>query len=184
VRRRLLNLLPAVSLLLCVGACVLWVRSYWVNDTYRWVQRPRDPAVASCAQITSVSGVIVVGRFSVTYFGPDAATRAANHRFQPLGWRTEPAILTGWWANLLPHRLTDGRTGRTTRVASTYFQLPYWMPALLLLLIAAIRPALYLRSSLRRRHGNLCLRCGYDLRATPDRCPECGAAPGLVAVPK
>jgi hypothetical protein len=51
--------------------------------------------------------------------------------------------------------------------------LPDWFVAL----IFAILPAIWLyrwRRSRRRFAARLCQTCGYDLRATPDRCPECG----------
>jgi hypothetical protein len=60
-----------------------------------------------------------------------------------------------------------------------YLAVPCWMPAVLFALLPADRcwaTARQMRRRRRRRSG-LCQDCGYDLRATPDRCPECGQVP-------
>jgi hypothetical protein len=56
---------------------------------------------------------------------------------------------------------------------ATVFMVPYWFFAL----VSGIPSFVYLRRQIavrRRRGEGLCRRCGYDLRASPDRCPECG----------
>jgi hypothetical protein len=50
---------------------------------------------------------------------------------------------------------------------------PYWALSTPVLLWAAYLLLGELKTRRRRRRG-LCVQCGYDLRASPDRCPECG----------
>lgn len=51
--------------------------------------------------------------------------------------------------------------------------LPYWIPLALTIPL----PAFWMfrrRRKTQRIRTRLCLSCGYDLRASTDRCPECG----------
>jgi hypothetical protein len=54
-------------------------------------------------------------------------------------------------------------------------RVPHWLLAALSGVLPAGWYAAYRRNAKRRGLG-VCTTCGYDLRATPERCPECGAA--------
>jgi hypothetical protein len=64
---------------------------------------------------------------------------------------------------------------QNSNVPSLMAGMPYW--ALLSAESLVLGWILYRRLRNRRFPPGCCAKCGYDLRATPDRCPECGAVP-------
>ena len=178
VRRILANVLSAISLLLFAATVVLWVRSYIVWD---YIARYR---VTSTSFISREGGMAV----HVIYWGgyvdapPNSgwdyirypaimepvSERRANgetQQLRSLGF----VIITG-----TPTPPSGGRSG--IAAPSWSIRVPYWF----LLLVTGSLPSIrMLRSVIRtfRRTRGHCVLCGYDLRATPDHCPECGAVP-------
>jgi hypothetical protein len=55
------------------------------------------------------------------------------------------------------------------------WSVPWFYPLPLLLILPVIWTVRLVRE--RKKGPGLCPGCGYDLRATPYRCPECGAVP-------
>jgi hypothetical protein len=93
-------------------------------------------------------------------------------KFLELDWDRDPPSVKRF-GFLFGQRVTNGRTGS---MSSWAVRVPYWSLALLMLLPHALVVALALRAqrAIDRKRSGCCAACGYDLRVTTDRCPECG----------
>ena len=194
MRRRLLNVLTASSLLLCVAVVAIWILSYGSNygATIGWGRGTPTPGLTDGYAIRAMAwpghAAISVMRMRGAHAEWWNATiddgdtnrvftagplRAAGHTAMYRQWGgpySKPKLFA--WALGVYNRVGGGTDEATVR----YVAAPYWAVALL----TAAAPALRVRQAHRRRrdrararHG-LCPGCGYDLRATHDRCPECG----------
>jgi hypothetical protein len=171
MKRVLPVILCCLPLLPLAGTLALWARSiYWRTDFVGYFT-----ATWGVGALSS-NGLI---RFE-HYRGWDTKPGwqfEARPVDEPGSWDSEKRQIQGPLAPLhLGTRVvkySDSPGGFVRR--SLY--VPHWTLAAVSALPAPL--SLWLLRHRRRRQrirDGLCLKCGYDLRGTPDRCPECGTA--------
>jgi len=172
----LFRILAVVSALLFAGTCAVWVRSHFVRD-YQWAFLPwaGDLAGARRLKLDLDSGGGQLGVSWKVWSEADRLWLAAGG---------------GIGAQDFYHKTFDevpreyARLGRATvwnRIGFKFYSgpthtdvcVPYWAVAL----GTAILPGVWWAKWKRRRNrvqAGCCVACGYDLRASSGRCPECG----------
>jgi hypothetical protein len=170
--RILLNALTAMSLVLFATTVVLWVRSYWRLDEFGYVLAPGADAGGVEVGIESGSAGVAI---TVWLDSPGDADRAEQRGWYARSDDARPVPYAGGWLATRWGFAID--RSRNPSFDGGRLVLPKWVPVTLFALLPIARVAITVR---RRRRGirqGRCPRCGYDLRATPDRCPECGQVP-------
>jgi len=184
--RRLLNIVSAASLLICVAATVLWIRSYWRSDGITWMRWGYDRSgdhgdISHHYSFFSAQGGI---RFD---FSEEDDRNNGTSASIPVGWRM--IMLRGaanqgaadvehsqfgsrqWgWAGFAEG--SESYRGNHSDSEYQYIVVPDWS----LIGIAAIGAVpILLRIGSRRKRASICRRCSYNLTGnTSGTCPECG----------
>ena len=163
--RVMLNALTILSLLLSLAFAGLWGRSYVKCDLASFMCHDTLWGIGILNHRNGVMGFTREwyyrdsARLPGFRYGSEAP-RSADFARSRFGIQREPGVTL--WSGV----------SRAILIPHAYF-----------ILLFASLPALWLYRRIRRRATRLpghCRACGYDLRATPDRCPECGAVPAGV----
>lgn len=176
MRRRIGHLVSRLSLLLCVAAAVLWVRSD--RDTYDrlsiWYSRHQSLFIES---YEVACGIFVRYDHWTWVESADVFPPQERVDFFTNGPKTRVPG-SDVWTQSFPHgwgNLTAGIAEAAGEDRSVFigFTAPYWL-AVSAFLCLTLMAALGSVRRHRQRSRGLCTTCGYDLRATLGRCPECG----------
>jgi hypothetical protein len=182
LRRIIINGLSVLSLLLLVAAVGMWIRSYqkfdgvYLTKVYATFERPQRRFFNARSSL---------GSMSVYVYHEDCVRSMMNPYDRVLlgkGWvtsteRLPPRSLSsdGGWLGF--HREVRSQRHRLQTFYGVNIVIPFWFQCLLF----SILPIAGIVRWCNRRIDAIghCASCGYDLRATPDRCPECGTIPAV-----
>jgi len=193
MKRRFIGLTVALSSIALLVLVAVGFRSYRVGDVWEW--RVNDYAGDNLQErewtLGTGRGTILAGFLSANYRMTDEKTRSEISRIRPRGshatWKTQrpsDMIDLGWqrtrWTRMGFIAIRGPALGGARTSSGSWLAVPFWFLAAPF----AVAPIVWLgrrtvrwRRELRRGRAGLCPKCGYDMRGTLDRCPECGPAP-------
>ena len=182
--RKFVLVAAILSLILCMTVCFIWIRSallhsWEINSLHILVNRSGGKALAEemTFSFNSDDGVFCCWFNEVFGTNKQAAEELAfEYRFfehQTTLEANDSPHVSRWYFK--KYHDEPWRQGRTT--TGFQFQVPDWIAAL----ATAVLPVSFVVGHFVLKHRerrtialNLCRKCRYDLRASGDRCPECG----------
>ena len=170
IRLKLANMTAVLSLLLGLGTGVLWTRSYYLDEKLLWIASSGSDRGYG---FESALGILTLQRLVLSHpIGPNQSIHESESitsikRASNRDWMDQESWHGFAWQNI-------GFAKPSAKLYGTWYELsfPYWF----LLLATSVLPCVtvYHKKQSCNMKQDVCIVCGYDLRATPDRCPECG----------